>query len=645
MYRTLPTTRNLVANRGVVRVVRRRLATEAAPAPPPPPKKKRHIVRTLFLTTTALGGAFYIGSTFYAFQNETYYDVFTEQVPLGYAMLEFAESRNWDKMTLASVVESSKKRVADAQKYVTDKINGTTPEPEVVKSAKKDVANAKKEAVNAREAAAKVIQDSKERANAAAARIKTTVKKNAEPVEAVVKHQIDQFSSGVAELIREAEAALAKPIEAILAVADPTAESTPSPTNASSVYDAPLPIGHELPPGYARPLPPKKPAPPPPSLPRLSPELSTITASEPIIAHLAGTIDSLTTYVEENPAAASKAASVVESAKEDLTALVTRITKVRESERAELEAKLEDQAKEYTGKLIELEMEAQDRLDGQEAEFRMYFEEHRAALTAAYREKLENELRTQTDLINERLKEEVIAQGIELQRRWIREVKVHVEQERGGRLAKIEEISANLKRLERVAVDNSIYLDENIRIHALWAALRALSSSALSSSIRKPFRDELRTVRHIAAAREDPVALTVLEALDKTDVPDVGVEPFADLATWFAREVAPKVAHVALVPDENAGVLAHLASRVFASLQFRRQGLVAGNDVMSVLARAEHYLNEKDLDSAARELNQLNGTAKLLLQDWLEAARRRLEVQQALEVVQTQATLASLLVV
>jgi mitofilin len=133
--------------------------------------------------------------------------------------------------------------------------------------------------------------------------------------------------------------------------------------------------------------------------------------------------------------------------------------------------------------------------------------------------------------------------------------------------------------------------------------------------------------------------------LERTDVPDVGVEPFADLATWFASEVAPKVSQVALVPDENAGVLSHLASRALSTLRFKREGLVPGDDVLSVLARAEYHLNEKDLDSAARELNQLKGPSKVLLHDWLEAARRRLEVQQALEVIQTQATLASLLVV
>lgn len=206
-----------------------------------------------------------------------------------------------------------------------------------------------------------------------------------------------------------------------------------------------------------------------------------------------------------------------------------------------------------------------------------------------------------------------------------------MEEERGGRLAKLDELAANLKRLERVALDNSTYLDENLRIHALWSALRAVNN-AVDAPARRPFRDELRVLRHAAATRDDVVAGAALEALEAGNAPDIGVEPLADLASWFATSVAPAVSRVALVPDEGAGVLAHLASYVLSSFAFRHQGLVPGNDVLSVLARAEYHLNEKDLDGAARELNQLRGTAKALLKDWLEAARRRLEVQQALEV-------------
>lgn len=234
------------------------------------------------------------------------------------------------------------------------------------------------------------------------------------------------------------------------------------------------------------------------------------------------------------------------------------------------------------------------------------------------------------------LKEAIVAQGIELQRRWIRDVKVKVEEERGGRLARLDELATGLKRLERLALDNSAYLDENIRVHGMWTALRAMQA-AIDAPERKPFREELRILRHIAVAKDDEVLSATLASLEQSDIPDVGVEPLADLTTWFTTSVAPRVSSVALVPDENAGVLSYLASHLLSSFQFQRHGFTPGSDVLSVLSRAEFYMNEKDLDSAARELNQLTGPAKELLHDWLEAARRRLEAQQAFEVRLTDA--------
>jgi mitofilin len=221
-----------------------------------------------------------------------------------------------------------------------------------------------------------------------------------------------------------------------------------------------------------------------------------------------------------------------------------------------------------------------------------------------------------------------------MQRRWLREVQVHVEEERGGRLAKLENLATDLKRLERITLDNAAYLDENLRLHAVWSALRALQTASLDAPVCKPFRNELRILKNIASAagQTDKVTIAAIESLEESDAPDVGVEPLADLVTWFT----PRVSAVALIPDHSsqagpAGLLSHLASSVVSVLRFRRRGLVEGDDPLSVMARAEYYLNE-DLDSATRELNQLKGPAKVLLHDWLAAARRRLEVQQALEV-------------
>jgi len=66
--------------------------------------------------------------------------------------------------------------------------------------------------------------------------------------------------------------------------------------------------------------------------------------------------------------------------------------------------------------------------------------------------------------------------------------------------------------------------------------------------------------------------------------------------------------------------------------------------VEAVLARTEALLEEGDLDFAAREMNSLQGWAKVLSKDWLSECRRVLEVKQALDVIATDARLQSLLV-
>ncbi|KAG2756973.1 hypothetical protein P692DRAFT_20437321 [Suillus brevipes Sb2] len=640
MHRAIAVPRHVssTVGRDFVRTSRRRLAsttTSNASSGSKPAK----VIRKILFYSVAATGTFYIGSAFVSFENQQYRELFTENVPFGKELVEYGEARKWDDITIEQVVVATL---------------GNAPTKEASEKMAKSA-----------------LEESKERVKSTAASLKTAVKKVEEETVpkatakalSIARHHGAQLADELDDLIRRAEAALATNSvdslhEATATPAQPGSSpdtlplrndtdliivSDKNPENAI-VYAAPLPIGFEPPPGYERPAPPKpvpkaaaEPIPVP--LPLIAPAVSEVALSEPVITQLASTIDNLASFLASNPAASEKAKDVLEVAKGDLTGLAARIEKIKEDEKLQLEMKLDEQAREYTTKLLELELEAQDKLDSQQEGFRTFYDEERGRFAQVYREKLEQELRTQTELINERLKEEVIAQGIEMQRRWIREVKVRVEQERGGRLAKLDELATSLKRLERLALDNSSYLDENIRVHGMWAAIRAMQS-AVDASIRKPFREELRVLRHIAVAKEDAIIAAALDSLEQSDMPDIGVEPFADLASWFTTSVRPRVSSVALVPDQDAGVLTHLASHFLSSFRFQRHGLVPGSDVLSILSRAEYYMNEKDLDSAARELNQVKGTAKELLRDWLEAARRRLEVLQALE-----ATLASLLVV
>jgi len=339
--------------------------------------------------------------------------------------MQYAEDHNWDTLTARDVADSAKSVADTVQQFVHDQTGWGSP-PEKPSQAAQDTARTMTKAVT----------QSKDRIIHAAGKLKTTVKKSEDSINAVVKHQSIQFSSGVQALVEEVEAALAgkpRPGKTRGPSPTPVPEVTTSPEQpelalpthskpatetkgvsspaeiAKNVYDAPLPLGFEPPPGFDKPKPPPPPtpevieAPPaPPPLPLIAPEISGLTASEPIISQLATTIDNLTVFLNSNPTAAEKAHGVIDTAKLDLTNLATRIQKIKEDEQAKLEQELDDQAREYTVKLLELEMAAQDKLDSQEDEFRKLIDEEKVKLIKAYRDKLSQELQTQSEIINER---------------------------------------------------------------------------------------------------------------------------------------------------------------------------------------------------------------------------------------------------
>ena len=113
-------------------------------------------------------------------------------------------------------------------------------------------------------------------------------------------------------------------------------------------------------------------------------------------------IDDLASYLNTNPTAAEKARDILDTAKVDLTQLAGRIDEIKAAEAKKLEASLDEQARECMQSLLELEMQAQDKLDSQEESFRKFFEQERAKMIHDYRQKLEQELQTQSEIINER---------------------------------------------------------------------------------------------------------------------------------------------------------------------------------------------------------------------------------------------------
>ncbi|KAG0177074.1 Formation of crista junctions protein 1 [Apophysomyces sp. BC1021] len=278
-----------------------------------------------------------------------------------------------------------------------------------------------------------------------------------------------------------------------------------------------------------------------------------------------------------------------------------------------------------------------------------------AAESAALRQQLleigQKELDQQKAASLENLSRELKEQVVEIQRRYVREVRQQVEGERGGRLANVDQVVTRQSVLERLSYANAEHLDDSRKAHQLLVAVDALKRAAYAGN-KKAFLEELQAIltisspsspfANVSEKKNDEIVQTVAANISET-VARHGIDSMSQLVNRF-ESVAREVRRASLIPEEGSSMISHVISILLSKVMFTKQGLVPGEDIEARLARAEYYLtNSNDLESATREVNQLKGWPKTLALDWLDAARRHLEVKQALEIMRTQATLTSML--
>ncbi|CEI99396.1 Putative Glucose-6-phosphate 1-dehydrogenase [Rhizopus microsporus] len=224
-----------------------------------------------------------------------------------------------------------------------------------------------------------------------------------------------------------------------------------------------------------------------------------------------------------------------------------------------------------------------------------------------------------------------------LGREVIKEAESKIEKLNESFLTIDTEQAAILKSIQSLKEKGDRVEDSLEEFHA--EALKTIDDSqAVAASTIIAREAQLRN--QFEQTRNDQVIQTVLKVIPK-ELAEEGVNTVSELAVRF-EEVAQEIRRVALVP-EDGGFGSHIISSLMSYLMFKKSGLVEGDDVESILAHAEYYLKRDNLEYATRELNQLGGWPKRLARDWIQSARRHLEVKQALEVAETQAVLLSLL--
>ncbi|KAG0046241.1 Formation of crista junctions protein 1 [Gryganskiella cystojenkinii] len=360
-------------------------------------------------------------------------------------------------------------------------------------------------------------------------------------------------------------------------------------------------------------------------------QVAPIESEEPVMADLNKTLTQLVAILNES-GIPEQGHQVFEKANEELKHLSERVEALKVEGEAQAATVMAELTEKYNKLVSEKEQDHEGHVSQLKKELAETYELEK-------REAILRELEIQQENLRQEQKQELQNYAMEMQRRWAREVRARVENERGGRLARLDQINLRLKTLERQGADNAEFLDQSARTHQLWCGLKALEKTYLAGE-RRPFDRELARLKRLAEEEKDAEVLKAVLASVPESVAAEGVDSVPELMDRF-EYVADKVRQASLVP-ENGGVLAHGMSVVLSKLMFKKHGNVPGNDVEAILARTEYYLLESDLEQAVRELNQLKGWSKRLAKDWIVAARRRVEVGQAIDVINTHANLVSL---
>ncbi|KAF3764579.1 hypothetical protein M406DRAFT_43835 [Cryphonectria parasitica EP155] len=553
----------------------------STPPPPPPGKGFLRRLRNYVLTLVILGAVTFGGGVYYSRINDRFHDLFTEYIPYGEQAVLYLEEMEFRKR-FPNISNRGGQRPRDTGEAVR---------------------------IPAQHGVAWRVADAGEPAGRQSSAVEktTTAKKEA------------------AKKTPAPEAPKPKEPPAPAPKAEPK-KDTPAPAAAAAA--APAATSGFRAPEVNEPsrLPPSSPIEP----------VYFPDADEPVVQNLAHMLNDIIAVINAD-GAHGKYGSSVEKAKNELKKVFGEIDHIKAAAEAEAAAKVKARVADFDKAANDLLNRVEKTMAAQEAGWQREFDEEMKKLKETYDERIKVMSERERQLHEDKLNNKLLEQAIALKRHFKDQIRRQVETERDSRLGKLEELSKSVSDLESLATGWNEVIDLNLRTQQLHVAVEAVRASLEDAAHPRPFIKELVALKEIAA--DDAVVNAAIASINPSAY-QRGVSNSAELIDRF-RRVANEVRKASLLP-EDAGVASHASSFVLSKVLFKKQGIAAGDDVESILTRTQTFLEEGNLDAAAREMNGLTGWAKTLSRDWLGEVRKVLEVKQALEVIQTEARLQSL---
>jgi MICOS complex subunit MIC60 len=590
-----------------------RASTAAATPPPlpssqPPAKKPRRFFRRLFVTLLFLSLTGFGGGVYYSRVNDNFHDFFTEYVPFGEEAVLYFEERDFRKRFPAIANRHQKPRDTGGQVTIPSQSGVSWKVSDTEKTSEGKHSNALQQNENKPGEAihspvntkpseqVKSVENAKKDAG-------TT--KPSPPAE--TKPEPPKESSK--ESLKESKPVVETVKETIKNDVSPSKETAPTPAPKEAFkfpeVDEPSRFPAEITP--------------------IDP-IGIKDAEEPVVQDIVKILNDIILVVNADNAN-SRFSSTIGKAKSELSRVSSKIKELKSAAAKEADEKVKSSHEDFDRAAKELVRRIESEMHEQEARWKDEYEQERQKLHQSYEQKLKAEVDQANQVNEQRLHNELLEQAVEMKRKFIAEVKDRVEEERNGRLGKLSDLAGTVDELEKLTTDWNSVIDTNLKTQHLHVAVEAVRANLEKALTPRPFIRELAALKEIAA--DDPVVNAAIASINPMAYQQ-GIPSSAQLIDRF-RRVAGEVRKASLLPEE-AGVASHASSYLLSKLLFKKKGLATGDDVESILTRTETFLEEGNLDEAAREMNGLSGWAKTLSKDWVAEVRKVLEVQQALDV-------------
>ncbi|EPX74076.1 mitofilin [Schizosaccharomyces octosporus yFS286] len=307
--------------------------------------------------------------------------------------------------------------------------------------------------------------------------------------------------------------------------------------------------------------------------------------------------------------------------------------------RAQL-SKLQDEQKELyekrlNSKLEEWNSKIEGLLTERDQQWRELLEQEKQIQQNIHDSRLHEELVRATAVYEAKLKNELTEQAIEMERMHLQAVKAQVEQERGSRLGKLSELRSSFEELQNLA--RGVIFD-NGRMTKFIEVQKALEKVEKDVDMRdsKSLEKNLQDLKD--ATQEDQLSGLAYNVIDST-LQSGPILTKKELQMKF--DALSKEIYKTCFLTVDSGFLGHMKSMVLSQLPASLFKSPEIQSVQNVLNEARSNLMADDYDSVVKSLLTLSQLSRALSKDWIECCRRKLELQQAINIIKSSALYAS----